>query len=189
MKSQLHEALTYIREHRQTFGTAAIAIIGVAVIVSLFMYNQPHAPKIVYQPTKACDILTPGKAMDVLGNNVNNVEANKPVISGNVATSKCAYTDQKTNKDLQAQTSILVLSAVNDEGIAQVKTDFTKLQKQAPHTQIVADLGTSAYFNQDSNILYIQRDKQIIMLYYGVGQNGQSKPLADVVALAHNIIK
>lgn len=189
MKNQLHAAIDYIVEHKQLLGTLAIGLVGVIVLVGLFIYNQPHGPKVVYQPTKACDILTPGKAMDVLGDKVNNVEANKPVISGNVATSKCAYTDQKTDKDLQAQTSILILSAINDEGIPQVKTDFIKLQKQAQHVQTVSDLGTSAYFDQDSNILYIQRDKQLIMLYYGVGQDGQSKPFTDVIAFAHNILK
>lgn len=189
MKSQLYTAMGYVREHKQVFGISVIVVIGAAILIGLFIYNQPHGPQIDYQPTKACDMLTPSKAMDVLGNDVNNVEANKPVISGNVATSKCAYTDKKTNKDQQTQVSIFVLSAINENGIAQIKTDFTKLQKQTPHAQPVVGLGDAAYFNQDSGILYVINNKQLIMVYYGVGENVEPKPLADVVALAHEILK
>lgn len=193
MKDNLRTALTYITEHKQTIGTIAMGVIGAIVLVSLFIYNQPHGPKIVYQPAKACDMLTPAIAITALGNKVNNIEADKPAINGNTATSKCAYTDADPKVSQRAEATILVMSAINDAGIPQLKTDFTALQKKAPNAMVVTDLGDKAYFDQDSSLLYILSGKKLVLLSYGVSissdQSPVSKPLADVEALAQKILK
>ena len=193
MKSHLSIALSYIREHKQTIGTTTMAIIGIALLIGLFIYNQPHGPKIVYQPARACDMLTPPKAIVALGDKVNNIEADKPAVSGNTATSKCAYTDASPSAAQRAEATLLVMSAINDAGIPQLKKDFTTLQTKTPHAQPVAGLGDSAYFDQDSGLLYILSGKKLVLLSYGISvstdQNPVSKPIADVESLAQKILK
>lgn len=189
MKSQLHTVIKYIAEHKQIFGTSVIAAVGAAVLVGLFVYNQPRGPQIDYQPTKACDILTPTKAMDALGDKILSTDLNKPVINGDLALSKCGYTDKNPDQNQMAEVSIAVQSAINDDGITQNKDDFKTHKSQAPHIEEVAGLGDSAYYDQDSGLLQVLHGKQWLMISYGVGQNIEPKPLADTVALAHKILQ
>lgn len=188
MKDKLHTAFTYIREHKQTLGTTIISVIGVVVLVGLFIYNQPKGPQIDYKPVQACDMLTPDKAMDILGDKIINTETNKPVISGNTATSRCGYTDKNINSDEMVEASIAVQSAINDKGVAQNKADFNARKETTQNKQLVTEVGDDAYFDQDSGLLNILRGKQWIMISYGVGQGPEPKPLADIVTLAHDIL-
>lgn len=188
MRDSIKTFTAYVAEHKQSFSTGAIAVIGLAVIVGLFIYNQPHHPEITYQPSKACDLLTPAKAMDALGDKVISTEANNPVVSGDTATSKCGYTDENADKNAMAEITLAVRSAINDAGIAQNKSDFLAAKKTVTHVQVVNGLGEQAYFNEDTGLLYALKGKLSIILSYGTGQTPDSKPATDVVELAHKII-
>ena len=182
----LQKTRTYIAEHRQLVGTSAIALIGVGTLIALFIYNQP----VVYEATTACNLLTPAKAMDALGDKVIQTGDSKPSASGDVATSKCGYTDENSDKDQMAEVSVAVQSAINDKGIAQNKSDFSQHRSAlSSKAETVKDLGDSAYFDMNTGYLNILDGKRWIMVSYGIGQAPDSKPMADVVALAHNILK
>ena len=182
--------MKYIAEHRQLVGTSIIAVIGAAVLVGLFVYNQPRTPKVIFQPTRACTLLSPAKAMDTLGNQVNQIAKDTPVRNGSVATSQCAYTDGNPDSSQMVEISIAVQSALNDIGVAENKSSYNAdKKKDASVSQDVRRLGESAYFNANTGLLRILDGKRIILLNYKVGDNTTSKPLADVVALAHSILK
>lgn len=191
MKHYLETATTYVTEHKQQFTIGAIAAVCVIVFGALFIYNQPHPPKLAYEPTKACDMLTPNKAMDVLGNEVISTDANTPVIASDAetATSQCSYTDKNADGNAMQSLAISVRSATNQAGIAQNKSEFSGHKKNVIHTEDVKDLGNEAYFDEDLGLLHILTDKQWIMLSYKTGQTLESKPVSDVVSLAHKVLK
>jgi hypothetical protein len=191
MKNYLETVTTHITEHKQQFTVGAVATVCVIVFGALFIYNQPHPPKLAYEPTKACDMLTPNKAMDVLGNEVISTDANTPVIASDAetATSRCSYTDKNADGSAMQSLAISVRSATNPTGIAQNKSEFTGHKKNVVHTEDVKDLGNEAYFDEDLGLLHILTDKQWIMLSYKTGQTLESKPVSDVVSLAHKVLK
>jgi len=191
MKNYLETATTYITAHKQQFTIGAIATVCVVVFGALFIYNQPHPPKLAYEPTKACDMLTPNKAMDVLGNDVISTDANTPVVASDAetATSRCSYTDKNADGSAMQSLAISVRSATNPAGITQNKTEFSGHKKNVVHSEDVKDLGDEAYFDEDLGLLHILTDKQWIMLSYKTGQTLESKPVSDVVSLAHKVLK
>lgn len=190
MKDSLKTATTYVTEHKQRFiiGTAVVVVAG--IIGGLFLYNQPHPPKLAYQPTKACDMLTPNKAMDILGNQVISTDANTPQIAADAATatSQCSYTDKNADSNAMQSLAISVRSATNKAGIAQNKSDFAGHEKNVVHSEPVTGVGNQAYFDEDLGLLNILTDKQWIMLSYKTGQTLESKPVSDVVSLAHKVL-
>lgn len=186
MKQQLSEALAYIRAHKQQFGTGAIAIIGAAVLTALFIYNQP----VTYAATNACELFTPAKAMDTLGDQVIQTGNTKAAVNNNVATSKCGYTDKNPDTSKKLIATIAVQSAVNDKGITSTQNVFNA-HKEAlgANAQTVDNLGTGAYYETTTGVLNILQEKRWVKVLYGVGEGPTSKPLTDVVALARVILK
>ncbi len=191
MKHYLEKVMTYITMHKQQLTVSAIATVCVIIIGALFLYNQPHRPKLAYVPTKACDMLTPNKAMDVLGNEVISTDANTPQVAADAdtATSRCTYTDKNADGNAMQSLAISVRSATNPAGIAQNESEFNGHKKNVVHTEDIKDLGKMAYFDEDLGLLHILTDKQWIMLSYKTGQTLESKPVSDVVSLAHKVLK
>lgn len=186
MKQQLLAALNYVKEHKQQFGTGVIAVIGIVTLVWLFIYNQP----VVYAATNACDLFTPNKAMNVLGDKVIQTGNSRPITTGDIATSKCGYTDQNEDTSKKLITSMAVQSAVNDKGIAKNKDIFTAHKKAlGTNVKTVDNLGDSAYFETSTGILNVLSGKNWIKLLYGVGEGPTSKPQSEVVSLARDILK
>lgn len=186
MKDRFRQAIDYVTEHRQLVSTSVIALIGIGTLIALFVYNQP----VVYEPTTACNLLTPAKAMDALGNKVIQTGDSKPSASGDIATSKCGYTDENSDKDQMAEVSVAVQSAINDKGITQNKSNFSQHRSLlSSKAKTVNNLGDSAYYDMNTGYLNILDGKRWIMVSYGTGQKPDSKPMADVVALAHAILK
>jgi len=157
---------------------------------ALFLYNQPHPPKLAYQPTKACDMLTPNKAMDILGNEVISTDANAPVIASDTetATSRCSYTDKNADGSAMQSLAISVRSATNSAGITQNESEFSGHKKNVVHREDITGLGKTAYFDEDLGLLHILTNKQWIMLSYKTGQTLESKPVSDVVSLARKVL-
>ena len=186
MKQQLQQATHYITEHKQQFGTGAIALIGVAVIVGLFIYNRP----ITYAAADACALLSPARAMDALGDQVIQTGNTKPVTQGDIATSRCGYTDKNEDPSKKELATIAVQSAITNDGIVKNKQVFDA-HKEAlgGDAKTVNNLGESAYYETTTGILNILSDKLWIKLLYGVGEGPTSKPLDDVTALARVILQ
>ena len=190
MKNYFETAMTYITERKQKFIIGTVVIIGAVIFGALFIYNQPHPPKLAYQPAKACDMLTPAKAMDILGDQVISTDANAPQIASDAetATSRCSYTDKNADSNAMKSLAISVRSATNKAGIAQNQTEFNGHEKNVIHSQPVSGLGSKAYFDEDLGLLHILTDKQWIMLSYKTGQTLESQPVSNVVSLAHKVL-
>ena len=186
MKEQLQQRLAYITAHKQQFGTGAIAVIGVAVIIGLYLYNKPP----VYDAANACQMFSPTKAMDAIGNEVIQTGNSAPIAAGDVAVSKCGYTDKNTDETKKVIATVAVQSAINDDGAAKNKQVFDSHKKAlGDNVETVNNLGDAAYFEPTTGILNIATGKHWVKLLYGVGEGPTSKPLTEVIALARTIIR
>lgn len=169
---------------------ASIRVAGLAVIVlfigALFVYDR--TPHYTYQPAKACDLLTPSMAMDILGDKVINHEANKPVVSGNTAVSKCSYSDQNAEQSQMKVVAIAVRSAVEDEGMIENKRDFEGVKK-VDETQSVSGLGSAAFYDTTRGQLNVidGRNWLIINISAG-GEEIKAAPMEEAVSLARKVI-
>jgi len=184
-KQYLTNTKKYIAEQSELFvgiGVVAGLVIIIGIIMLVIHANGPH---IVYQPTKACDLLTPTKAEDLLGDKVYSADANKPQITDNVATSKCSYTDENANGMKIA--AVAVRSAINDQGDTQNKSDFAT-KKKASGMQAVAGIGSSAFFDPATGQLNILSGHRWLIVNYGLASSPQSNSLQDDIDLAHKIM-
>lgn len=187
MKRHLQKVKAYTAEKNEVFiGIAVVAILLIAVAIIVFAINN-SGPKIVYQPTKACSLLPPAKAQDLLGDKVISTDVNEPVITGNVATSKCSYTDENPDQGEMMVAAVAVRTGINDEGVVQNKTDF-KAKKPKQGAQDVDNIGDSAYFDQTLGQLNILKGHDWLILSYGVGSAPAANTVDDAVKLAHKIL-
>ncbi|HWT40694.1 MAG TPA: hypothetical protein VN081_05520 [Dongiaceae bacterium] len=180
------------RETAQTYKKQIITgcIIAAGIIVISFIawaiYNG--TPKVVYQPANACDLLTLSEAQTLLGNKAINGNTSKPVISGNVATSNCTYSDLNVDQNSVIVAAVVVRSAVNDNGVQQNKSQFVT-GRPVDGTETVQGVGDSAYFNEAKGQLNILDGRNWIIVSYGVGSTPQANKIDDDVALAHKVLQ
>jgi hypothetical protein len=187
MKKYIQTVKTYILERKKRF-ILIICIIGALIIaglITLAVYES--TPKIVYKPADACKLFTPLKAEDLLGNKVIDLGTNSPVVSGNLATSQCSYTDTNPVENDLIVAAVAIRSGVNNEGIKQNNADFVSA-KPTTGTQNVSNLGSSAYFNPSLGQLDILKGKDWYILSFGVGSTPQANTLDNDVKLANKIL-
>lgn len=185
MNTYIQLTRDYIVTHKKAFIIAAAWLVGFALLAGLFIYNNPKV--VVYQPTDACKLFTPSEAQDLLGDKVINVNTDKTTVSGNIAVSKCSYTDSNADENKMLVAAVAVRSGVNDEGVAQNKTEFAA--SQANNTaQIVKDLGDKAWFNQVSGQLNVLSGKRWILISYGFGASPADNTVDKAIELAHKIL-
>lgn len=185
MKHYIHTARNYVINHKQEVAIGVIAVAIAVFLITLYIYNNPN--KIVYQPAEACKMFTPAEARDLLGDQIIDVNTTKPSISGNLATSKCSYTDSNPVKDQMIVAAIAVRSGVNDEGVAQNKKDFA-MGKSDANAETVKDLGESAYFNKIRGQLNILDGRNWIILSYGFGRTPEENALDKAIELSRKVI-
>jgi hypothetical protein len=185
MHHYIHTPTTFVASHKKEFITGAAILCGGALLVALYMYNNP--PVVVYRPTDACAILTPVEAEQLLGEKVYSVDTKGSLVTGNIATSKCSYTDQNRDTSKILVAAIAVRSGVNDKGVQQNKTDFTS-RRPSNGVETVDNLGDSAYFNLVNGQLNILKGRQWIVLSYGVGTAPEANTLDMALKLAHKVL-
>lgn len=186
MNHYIQTCTDYITTHKRQFTTGVAFLLGSAFLVALYIYNNP--PVVVYKPTDACAMLTPVKAEQLLGEKVYSIDTQGSMVSGNIATSKCSYTDQNHDTAKLLVAAIAVRSGVNDKGIQQNKTDFAARRPNIG-MQPVDNLGDSAYFNPIVGQLNILKGRQWIILSYGVGAAPETNTLDKAVELAHKVLQ
>jgi len=185
MNNLIKTTKTYITTHKRDSIISLVLILIIAGLVALFIYN--NLSRIVYQPTDACDMLTPAKAQDLLGEKVISLDTKGAVISGDVATSKCSYTDENPNKDNMVVAAIAVRSGINDKGVQQNKADFATSRANGT-VEDVKNLGDSAYFNPVRGQLNILDDKRWIIISYGIGAAPEANTLDKAIELANVVL-
>lgn len=189
MKQYIQLAKAYIADHRKQLATGTRIAAGVVVLgflVALIIYDR--TPHYAYQPVKACDIFTPAKAIDLLGEKVNSVDKNTPTVSDNVATSKCGYTDINPDTNNMLFAAVAVQSGIDDTGVAKNKTDFAEA-KSNNDVETVQGFGQSAYFNKTNGQLNILDGHKWIIVSYGVSSAPNATTVDKLVEVAHKILK
>jgi len=177
---------TFFITHKKKFITGLYIFLGLAAIafvVALIIYNTPKT----YQAAKACDLLTPAKAQDLLGDKVISLESNAPIISGDTATSKCSYTDSNPDKNKMMVAAIAVRSGINDKGVLQNKNTFMSNKAANKNVETVNGLDGDAYFNAQLGQLNILRNREWIILSYGVGTAPETNTIEGATKLANTV--
>lgn len=187
VKKYVKSTKRYIADRSELF--VGIGVVGglFAVIGIIALAVHLSGPRIVYQPVGACDLLTPAKAQDLLGDKVINTNTNKPTIEENIATSKCGYTDENPLVDQMKIAAIAVRSAINDEGDAQNKTDFAKAKSQAG-MEPVNGIGESAFFNVSSGHLNVLSGHVWLIANYGLASSASENTLEKATELAKKVL-
>jgi hypothetical protein len=188
LKQYVHTTKRYIAERSELFvGVAIIAVLG-AIVAVIVIAVQLSGPKIDYQPFKACDLLTPAEAHSLLGDKVISTDSNDPTIVGNMASSKCGYTDENSNQDEMMLAAVAVRSGINDTGVAQNKTDFTNA-KTTSAGESVTGIGDSAFFNKTNGQLNVLKGHQWYIISYGVGAAPEANTIDKALVLARKVVR
>jgi hypothetical protein len=185
MQDYIHTATAYVTNHKREFLAGGILVVGLAVLVALFIYNNPN--KVVYQPTNACDLLTPVKAQDLLGEKVISVDTKGAAVSGDIAISKCSYTDSNEDQDQMLVAAVAVRSGVNDAGVQKNKTDFANSQSKKT-VEPVDNLSDGAYFDPARGQLNILDGRRWIIVSYGIGASPETNTIDKAIELANTIL-
>jgi len=187
MKQPIANFKNFATDHKQSFIVGAWAGAAVLFLIALFFYNNP--PFVQYQPADACTLFTPSEAEDLLGDHVSNVETDKPVISGDTATSKCGYGDTTLDQSTRKVAAVAIRSGINDRGVKQNKSEFRTSESNNKATSTPIDsLGDDAYFNSVNGQLNVLDGRKWLIISYGVGSTPQSNTIDDTVTLAHLVL-
>lgn len=179
---------TFISTYKDQLALAAVIIGGLAIfigLIALFIYN--NTPKVVYQPTVACDVFTKEEATKLLGVNTVQSNAQAPTNEGNFATSRCGYTDGTVDTESMVVAAVTLRSGFNDTGATQNRVDFAKATP-TENIEEVADLGDKAYFNHSRGQLNVLKDRDWYIFSYGVGSDPGGNTVEDAVALAQKVL-
>ncbi len=166
-------------------GSIVVAVL-LAVIVTIAMFISSNRVKVVYEPSKACDMLTINEAKELLGNNAVLSGSTEPKLSGTIAISKCGYKDGNPDTDKVMVAALMVRSGVNDEGVALNKSQFQNGRTEK--TETVKDVGESAYFNKENGQLNILDGYNLIIVSYGQGVAQEANTVEDAVKLAEKVL-
>jgi len=166
---------------------AVVVFAAIAIIAAIVFAIANSGPKVDYPPTVACDTLSSLEAQELLGNSAFNSADDPAVISGDLATSRCGYTDGSADTNTMIVAAVILRAGINDEGVEQNKTEFAQ-GTPTQGVEVVKDLGDSAYYNQVNGQLNVLKDKNWYIFSYGQGSAPENNKIEDVVALAHKVI-
>ncbi len=185
----------YVDHVKQYVKANSDAVVGASVVAGLFaivaivaLISHFSGPMIVYQPAKACEWFTVDEARSLLGEDVLNTESNKPVIDGDVAVSKCGYTDTNGNSDAMKVAAVAIRSGINDAGQAKNETDFAAA-KSSNIVDDITGIGDAAYFNKTSGQLNVLNDKKWIIINYGFGATPEANTAEDAIIVAKKVLQ
>lgn len=178
----------FFHGHKNEIFLALLATLGIVLItVIITLFTRSSAPNVVYQPVKACELLTRAEADKVF--KVSAVEStnSQPVITKDTAVSKCGYTDGNAEVNDMIVAAVIVRSGVNDAGVLQNQSEFSS-GKTGNDIEVVRGLGDGAYFNKRNGQLNVLDGRNWIILSYGLGSAPQSNSKDEVVELATFVV-
>ena len=188
LKKYLQAAKTYIAERSDLFVGIGVVAGLVAIVGIIALVVQLSGPRIVYQPTKACELLTPARAQDLLGDKLFSVDSNNPTIKDDVATSKCAYTDQNPDQEQMRIAAVAVRSGINDDGDAKNRAEFAQAKNTIAAASDVKGIGESAFFNASNGQLNILTGHMWLITNYGLASSAGANTLEKATELAHKVL-
>lgn len=188
MNQYIATAKDFVTTHKKKIiigAEIALAVLLLAIVILLFLYN---IPKDSYQAVRACDRFTAAEAQSLLGDKVLGLTPDEPIISNNLATSKCSYTDTNQDKSLMKVAAIAIRTGINDEGVQQNDKDFA-INESAEGMERVSNLGDGAYFDKGLGQLNVLHNREWIIISYGVGSTPQFNTLDDATKLANKVLR
>lgn len=189
MNKQREAVKKYSENHKKELILGVAIVVAVmAVIVGIVFIARNSVPRVVYQPTQACDLLTSNKAKDLLGDKTIRSNEKPSVLTGDTAVSSCGYTDGNPDTENMTVAALIVRSGINDKGVDQNKNEFNAGRPKT-NVQTVGGIGDEAYFNQALGQLNILNGREWIILSYGVGSAPTANTMDDVVKLAYTVIE
>ena len=190
MKNYFLTTKDFIIEHKKQFITGGSVVLGIAAIIvglALYSYNQPKSPKVVYEPAVACNLFTLDEAKSFLGDSTINPISVNPTQNGNVADSKCSYSDGRVDVDNATIIALIVRSGINDQGIAANKSGFA-VGKSASGVQVIGNVGDDAFFNTLNGQLNVLKESTWIIISYGQAASPTSNSAEDAVKVAQKVL-
>lgn len=160
----------------------AICAVAAALIVGVVVFARQQT-KLVYQPLKACELLTANEAGLLLGSQAINGTKSEPQLSGNTAISKCAYSDSNQDMNKMIVAALTVRSGINDNGKTQNTSEFT-IAAKGNEVESVEGIGDAAFFNSSRGQLNVLKDEQWFIISYGTGLAPETNTLDKTVELA-----
>lgn len=189
VKEYLGSLRAYVLARKRQFKAGGYIVLGVAVIgfvIMLFIYNYLSRQVVIkYTPVAACSLLAQDEAETLLGGKAIQ-RATEQTIEGNLASSKCSYTDMNANNFQIA--AVAVRSAINDAGVATNKEQFTA-NRTANKTEKVTGIGDEAYYVPLNGQLHVLKDKQWLILSFGSASDTSSHTLDATKRLANKVIE
>jgi hypothetical protein len=189
MKKYFLTAKEFILENKKQFIVGSAIVLAVAIFIfslALYSYNT-RTPKIVYEPARACDLLTLDEAKTFLGEATINTISDNPVQTGSLTVSKCAYSDGEIDTENAVVAAIVVRSGINDAGIELNKAQFEN-GKPLTDIELVNGVGDSAYYNQSLGQLNVLKESTWVIISYGAAANPMANTLDDAKKLADKVL-
>lgn len=178
--------LLHLSQKELYIGVAVVAVIaGIVGVLIYFIYDS--IPKIVYKPVSACTLLTTKEASTLLGTKVLKSIDTRPVVSGDLAQSRCGYTNGTGDENTLVVAAVIVRSAVNDDGVTQNRQDFAARQAEQ-RTDTVDAVGDRAFFVPENGQLNVLHGRDWIIVSYGVGADPLANTKDDALRLAQLVI-
>lgn len=166
----------------------AAVLVGLLAIVGLIVLGVHNSgPKIDYQPVAACTYFSGPEALELLGDKTISTNNDSPVISGDMATSKCGYADGNADTNKLLVAAIIVRSGINDKGVEKNITEFTN-GTPTNNVEVVKDVGDKAYFNQVNGQLNVLKGHDWFILTNGFGSSPEANTMDDAVKLAKLVL-
>lgn len=189
VKEYLGSLRAYVLARKGQVKVGGYIVLGVAVIgfvIMLFIYNyQSRQVVIKYTPVAACSLLAQDEAETLLGGKAIQ-RATEQTIEGNLASSKCSYTDMNANNFQIA--AVAVRSAINDAGVVTNKEQFTA-NRTANKTETVTGIGDEAYYVRLNGQLHVLKGEQWLILSFGSASDNSSHTLDATKRLANKVIE
>jgi hypothetical protein len=189
MQQYTQSVKAFITKHKKALSIGAGIFVVAAIIAGGVAYSiatDPH--RVVYQPTRACDLFTDSEAQTLLGDKkaINRVQ--DPVVSGDTAASSCSYSDTNPDENAMKVAAMIVRSGVNDFGVTQNQTDFANKRKQTADIEVVTGIGDTAFFDKATGQLNVLKGRDSFLMSYGVGTKPTENTVDDAVAFAHLVL-
>lgn len=178
----------FFSKYKDQLALATVILAGLAIfiaLIALFIYN--NTPRVVYQPTEACQLFTLAEAQELLGEAAVQSGVQTPTNEGNFATSRCGYTDGSSNADRLIVAAVTIRSGFNDTGATQNRVDFAK-GTPTSNTDEIQDLGDIAYFNHTLGQLNVLKDRDWFIFSYGIGSDPGGNTPEDAVEFAKKVL-
>jgi hypothetical protein len=187
MNTYIQTIKDYVTAHKKYFVIGGEVLLGIIVlgVIAICIYNS--GSKVVYQPARACDLLSFNEAKDLLGKNTLTSSVSDPTISGDTATSNCGYADGNPDTNSMIVAAVMVRSGINDKGVQQNKAEFSA-GRPTKNTETVKNLGDGAYFNDTLGQLNILSGRRWIILSYGTASAPATNTLDNAITLGNKIL-